>query len=342
MYSFRNDYSEGAHPRVMEALIKTNHEQTTGYGTDEYCAKARDIIMRKCRMTDGGVHFLVGGTQVNLVCACAFLKPFEAVIAPCTGHPLVHETGAFEATGHKVISVPSDNGKILPAQVREVCENHSSEHMVRPKMLYISDSTEVGTAYSAGELAALRAACTDCGLILYLDGARLGCGITSAEGQMGFDTLAENLDAFTIGGTKNGALFGEALVITNPALDVDFRYYMKQRGALLAKGRLLGIQFSALLEDDLYLELARHANALANRMQDGIEKLGYGFMIKTPTNQIFPIFPNSVLSKLSRMYDYEIQKKSDGKNTCVRFVTSWATPEEIIPKFLADLGGITR
>lgn len=340
MYSFRNDYSEGAHPLVMEALEKTNLEQTPGYGTDYHCAKARDIIMKKCCMTEGDVHFLVGGTQVNLVSACAFLNPFEAVIAPCTGHPLVHETGAFEATGHKVISVPSENGKLTPSDVQRVCEAHSTEHMVRPRMVYISDSTEIGTVYNAVELADLHSVCKACGLILYLDGARLGSGITSDEGFMTWPTLAANLDAFTIGGTKNGALFGEALVITNPELGADFRYYMKQRGALLAKGRLLGIQFAALLEDDLYLEIAKHANILANQMQDGIEKLGYGFMIKTPTNQIFPILPNTVLAQLCQSYEYEVQKKIDREHTCIRLVTSWATPEEIIPRFLSDLGHI--
>lgn len=337
MYSFRNDYSEGAHPVVLEALTQTNLLQTPGYGTDTYCEEARELIRKKCAAPQADVHFLVGGTQVNLVACAAFLRPFEAVIAPCTGHPLVHETGALEATGHMVISAPSTDGKLTPEAVAAICKAHSTEHMVRPRMVYISDSTELGTAYTKEELSALHNVCKEYNLYSYLDGARLGCGMVSEEAPLDWTDLSENLDAFTIGGTKNGLLFGEALVITNDALKADFRSHMKQRGAMLAKGRLLGIQFKAMLENDQYLESARHANALAQQLQEGIKQLGYPMLVSSPTNQIFPIFPNDVLAQLAEEYEYEVQQEMDENHTCIRLVTSWATPEEIIPKFLADL-----
>ncbi len=342
MYSFRNDYSEGAHPCVMAALAETNMVQTPGYGTDSYCEETRDLIRKKCAVPNADVHFLVGGTQVNLVSCAAFLRPFEAVISPCTGHPLIHETGALEATGHMVIPVLSENGKLDPERVRALCACHSGEHMVRPRMVYISNSTEIGTAYTKEELVALHNVCKVLDLYLYLDGARLGNGMVTDDSPLTWEDLGETLDAFTIGGTKNGLLFGEALVITNDALKADFRFHMKQRGAILAKGRLLGIQFKAILKDDLYLENAKHANRLAQQMQDGIEALGYSFLIKTPTNQIFPIFPNTLLEKLSAMYAYEIHKPIDAEHTCIRLVTSWATPKDVIPRFLEDLKHLTH
>lgn len=337
MFSFRNDYSEGAHPSVLQALTETNMVQTPGYGTDYFCEEARELIRKKCACPTADVHFLVGGTQVNLVSCVAFLRPFEAVISPASGHPMVHETGAFQATGHMIVAVPSDDGKIKPEQIRAVCASHSSEHMVRPRMVYISNSTEIGTAYTKEELVALRNVCDGLGLYIYMDGARLGNGMVSDRAPLTFEDLAATMDAFTIGGTKNGLLFGEALVITNDALKADYRSYMKQRGALLAKGRLLGIQFKAILENDQYFENAKHANALAQQLQDGIEQLGFSFLIKTPTNQIFPIFSNKMLEKISTAYEFEIQQPMDDENTCIRFVTSWATPEDAIPAFLADL-----
>ena len=337
IYSFCNDYSEGAHDAVLQALAETNSVQTPGYGTDEYCEETRALIRDLCGAPDADVHFLVGGTQVNLVSCAAFLRPIEAVIAPCTGHPLVHETGAFQATGHMVISVPSEDGKLTPEKIRAVCAAHSSEHMVQPRMVYISDATEIGTAYTKEELSALHNACKDLGLYIYLDGARLGNGMVSDCAPLSWTDLAAYLDAFTIGGTKNGILFGEALVITNDALKRDFRSYMKQRGAILAKGRLLGIQFKAILEEDRYLENARHANALAQKMQAGIEALGYPFLVKSPTNQIFPIFPNTLLSKLQDLYGFEVQNPVDENHTCIRFVTSWATPESAVTEFLDHL-----
>ena len=336
-YSFRNDYSEGAHPAVMKALETTNTIQTVGYGMDTYCEDARNLIREKCALPQADIHFLVGGTQANLVACAAFLRPIEAVIAPDTGHPLVHETGAFQATGHMVIPVPSNNGKLTPQQLCAVCRAHSTEHMVQPRMVYISNATEVGTTYTKEELSLLHNACKDLGLYIYLDGARLGCAMVSQDAPLAWSDLGECLDAFTIGGTKNGLLFGEALVVVNDALKRDFRSHMKQRGAILAKGRLLGLQFKAILEDDLYLKNARHANAMAQRLQKGIAQLGYSFLVNSPTNQLFPIFPNPLLEKLSSLYEYEPQQTMDETTTCIRLVTSWATPQEAVETFVADL-----
>ena len=342
MYSFRNDYSEGAHPAVLKALQESNAVQTPGYGTDHYCEEARSLIRTLCDAPEADVHFFVGGTQVNLTCCAAFLQPFEAVIAPSTGHPLVHETGAFEATGHMVISVPTLDGKLTAEQIRLVCSAHSTEHMVHPRMVYISNSTEIGTAYTKEELSALYKECKELGLYLYLVGARLGSGMMSASAPLDWPDLTQTLDAFTIGGTKNGILFGEALVVTNDALKPHFRYHMKQRGAMLAKGRLLGIQFQTILEKNRYLDNARHANALAQTLQTGIAALGYSFLVDSPTNQTFPIFPDALLQELKKDYEYEVQQPMKDGGTCVRLVTSWATPEEAVTQFLADLDRLSK
>ena len=302
MYSFRNDYSEGAHPKVLQALADTNLRQTVGYGMDPCCQAAADTIRRLCAAPDAAVHFLVGGTQVNLVTIDAFLQSYEAVVAAQTGHVSTHETGAIEATGHKVCTVESPDGKLTPALVESVLAGHNgTEHMVLPRMVYISDTTEIGTVYTRAELAALT-------------------------------------HAFTIGGTKNGALFGEALVLTRPM--PHFRWHMKQRGAVLAKGRLLGLQFQALLEDGLYFDLARRANELAFRLRDGVAALGYPFPVASPSNQQFPVLPNETVAKLQEMgYEFETDHPVDANHTCIRLVTSWATPETAVEDFLRDLAG---
>lgn len=341
MYSFRNDYSEGAHPRILAALAASNMEQTPGYGLDGYCEAAAALIRARTEQPEADVHFLVGGTQTNLTALSAFLRPFEAAVSAHTGHILVHETGAVEAAGHKAVSVPSPDGKLTPALLRPVLEAHSTEHMVRPRLVYISDTTEVGTVYTRAELEALSAFCRERGLYLYLDGARLGSALTVPGGDMTLPDVARLTDAFYIGGTKNGALFGEALVIRNPALKPDFRYFMKQRGGMLAKGRLLGIQFEALLRDDLYFELARHANRLANRLQTGILALGYSLLLPSPSNQIFPILPDETVRRLEENYAFEVQNKPDGTHTCVRLVTSWATPESAVEEFLSRLAALS-
>lgn len=336
MYSFRNDYSEGAHPKILQALIDTNLEQTCGYGMDPRCQAAADLIRRLCKAPDADIHFTVGGTQTNLLVIASLLRPYEAVIAAHTGHVNVHETGAIEATGHKVCTAYAPDGKLTPELVESVVNGHSSEHMVLPRLVYISDTTEIGTIYTKAELQALRDCCDKHGLFLFLDGARLGSALTAEGNDLTLPDLAALTDAFYIGGTKNGVLFGEALVMRAP--NEHFRWHMKQRGAVLAKGRLLGVQFQALLEDGLYLDLARHANEMAFRLRDGVAALGYPFPVASPSNQQFPVLPNSVVKALlDKGYEFEIDRAVDADHTCVRFVTSWATPESAIDAFLKDL-----
>ena len=334
MYSFRNDYSEGAHPKVLKALTETNLEQTCGYGLDPHCARAAELIRTLCAAPEADVHFLVGGTQANLVVIEALTKPYEAVIAAHTGHIHVHETGAVEATGRKVLAVPSPDGKLTPAFIESVPELHSNEHQVKPAMVYVSNTTEIGTVYSKAELAALRACCDQHGLLLFLDGARLGSALACSD--LTLPDYAALTDAFYIGGTKNGALFGEALVFSRPR--EDFRGYMKRRGAMLAKGRLLGVQFQALLEDGAFLDAARHANALALRLRDGIAAQGYSLPVESPSNQQFPVLPNETVRRLQELgYEFEIDHAVDGGHTQIRLVTSWATPERAVEDFLRDL-----
>ena len=337
MYSFRNDYSEGAHPKVLQALADTNLRQTVGYGMDPCCQAAADTIRRLCAAPDAAVHFLVGGTQVNLVTIDAFLQSYEAVVAAQTGHVSTHETGAIEATGHKVCTVESPDGKLTPALVESVLAGHNgTEHMVLPRIVYISDTTEIGTVYTRAELAALRQCCDVHGLFLYLDGARLGSALASPASDLTLPDLAELTDAFYIGGTKNGALMGEALVIANPALQPDFFRIKKRLGAVLAKGWLLGVQFEALLQDGLYFEMARHANAMAARLQTGLKALGWTLMVDSPTNQIFPVIPNTRKSALDQLCAYEDWCPGPTPDTTViRFVTCFATTAEDVDGFLA-------
>lgn len=337
MYSFRNDYSEGAPLRILYALSDTNLVQTCGYGLDPYCREASSLIREKCAAPKADVHFVVGGTQANLLVIHAFLRSYEAVIAADTGHVNVHETGAIEATGHKVCTVPSPDGKLTPALIESVVSAHTDEHMVAPRLVYISDTTEIGTLYTKKELAALRRFCDAHSLYLYLDGARLGSALTAPGNDMTLPELANLCDVFTIGGTKNGALFGEAIVLMNEAFQPHFRWYMKQRGAMLAKGRLLGIQFRELLRDDYYFELAHHANQLALDLRAGILDLGYTFPVDSRSNQLFPSLPNAVIHRLSENYAFEISRPDGPDNTVIRLVTSWATPHEAVDSFLRDL-----
>ena len=275
MTLFINDYSEGCHERILEALTRTNRVQTTGYGTDPYCAEARDILRREMACPDADIWFLSGGTQTNLIALTAALRPHEAVIGAATCHIFVHETGAIEATGHKVLVIPDEEGKVRPEGVRAVLAEHSmAPHMVKPRVVYISQSTEVGTVYTKAELKALHEVCRENNLLLYADGARLGVALTAEGCDVTLADMARYCDFFCIGGTKNGALFGEALVLVNPCLKPDFLYIVKQRGGLFAKGRLLGIQFAELFRDGLYYELARHANGEAMRIKAALTELG--------------------------------------------------------------------
>ena len=337
MYSFRNDYSEGAHPQVLQALTDTNLVQTCGYGVDPICEEARDLIRTVCAAPEADVHFLVGGTQTNLTVITALLASYEAVIAAHTGHVNCHETGAIEATGHKVCVETSPDGKVTPAMVEAVLARHDgSEHMVSPKMVYISDTTEIGTVYTKAELTALYAFCRENGLLLFVDGARLGAALTSKANDLTLPEFAHLCDAFYIGGTKNGALMGEALVIANPALQPDFFRIKKRLGAVLAKGWLLGVQFEALLQDGLYFEMARHANAMAARLQTGLKALGWTLMVDSPTNQIFPVIPNTRKSALDQLCAYEDWCPGPTPDTTViRFVTCFATTAEDVDGFLA-------
>ena len=281
----------------------------------------------------------MGGTQTNATAIAAFLRPYEAAVAAASGHICVHETGAIEATGHKCIACPAVNGKLTPDAVRAAVAAHPDEHMVKPKLVYISQTTEIGTLYSLEEVEALRAVCDELGLWLYLDGARLACGL--AAGGPSLQDLGRLCDAFYIGGTKNGALFGEALVILNDALKPDFRYNIKQRGGMLAKGWLLGIQFEQLFQEGRYVALGAHANAMALKLKAGIAALGYPFFCDSITNQQFPIFPDGVMEALKPDFDFEFSSKPDAGHTCVRLVTSWATPESNVDAFLEALKKLT-
>lgn len=342
MYSFKNDYSEGAHPRILNALVESNMEQTSGYGEDIYTERAVELLKQKIKRDDAHIHLFVGGTQANLTAISAFLRPHEAAIAANTGHILVHETGAIEATGHKIISIKVSNGKLSPEDIKPALYEHADEHMVKPKLVYISNSTEIGSIYKKSELEKLSKFCKENKLLLYIDGARLGSALCSEENDVGLSDLAKLADAFYIGGTKNGALMGEAMVICNNSLKEDFRFYIKQKGALLAKGRLLGIQFLELFKDDLYFDLAKHANAMADLLRKEISKAGYSFLTHSPSNQIFPILPNRLIEKLGNKYSFTIWQKSDEYNSVIRLVTSWATKESMVLDFINDLKKFTE
>lgn len=337
MYSFKNDYSEGAHPRILKALTESNLEQTEGYGEDSYSKKAIKLLKEKIKRNDVDIHFFVGGTQTNLTAISAFLRPHEAAIAANTGHILVHETGAIEATGHKVISIPVSDGKLRPEDIKPALEAHTDEHMVKPKLVYISNPTEIGSIYSKSELENLSKFCKENKLYLYVDGARLGSALTSEENDIELSDLANLVDAFYIGGTKNGALMGEALVICTEFLKEDFRFHIKQKGGLLAKGRLLGIQFLELFKDDLFFDLARNANNMADLLKKGISEEGYKFLTHSPSNQIFPILPDPIIEKLQEKYLFFVWERVDENNFAIRLVTSWATKEDVVSAFIEDL-----
>lgn len=329
---FQCDYAEGAHPLILKKMMESNLEQTLGYGEDVYCESAARKIREACGTEAVDVHFLVGGTQTNLTVIDAALRSHQGVLCADTGHINVHETGAVEACGHKVLGLPSENGKITAKQVREACEAHrncgSAEHMVQPGMVYISAPTELGTMYTVEELKSIYAVCKQYDIFLFLDGARLGYGLTAKENDLTLPALAEFTDAFYIGGTKVGALFGEAVVISNPFLKKDFRYFMKQKGGMLAKGRLLGIQFDTLFTDGLYFEIAKKANEYAEQIREVMAEKGYRFVAPNHTNQIFVVLPNEHLEKLSERFVSSFDSQVDEGHSLVRFCTSWATTEE--------------
>lgn len=341
MIYFNNDYSEGCHQAVLQKLTETNYEQTFGYGEDEYCREAAGMIRALCGREDAAVHFLVGGTQTNLTVIAAALRPHQGVLSADSGHVSTHETGAIEATGHKVLALPSADGKITAAQVEKAVLDHRNdsafEHIPQPKMVYISNPTEWGTLYTLRELEALSGVCRKLGLYLFLDGARLGYGLTAEGNDVTMADLARLCDVFYIGGTKCGALFGEAVVISDPAIGEDFRFLMKQRGGLLAKGRLLGVQFSALMRDGLYFTICAHANRLADQLRGVLEELGYPLYIPGRTNQVFPVLPDTLLDTLSGKYAFSEMGRVDAEHRVVRFCTSWATGQEAMDALCDDL-----
>lgn len=346
MYLFHNDYNEICHPAVLEKMQENLGKQMLGYGEDSTCQRAASMIRKLCDNEDLAVHFLVGGTQANLIVISAALRPHQAALGAHSAHINVHETGAVEATGHKVLALPSDDGKITSEQIHATMLAHyadeAREHIAQPKLVYISNPTELGTIYSLAELEAISKTCKEHKLYLFVDGARLGYGLAASGNDVTFADLARLTDVFYIGGTKVGAAFGEAVVISNSTLAEDFRYIIKQRGAMLAKGWLLGLQFEALMEDNLYMKISEHADRMADRVRDTLKKLNYPLLIDGVTNQIFPILPDTVLSELKKGFTFTEQERVDAQHRAVRFCTSWATQEIAVQALCAELEKLSQ
>ena len=346
MIYFNSDYLEGAHPAIMQALERTNLCQSVGYSEDEYCAAAREKIKAACQAPDADVHFLVGGTQTNTTVIASILRPYQGVLTAVSGHINCHETGAIESTGHKVLALPTDNGKITAQQVDEYFvwhrDNPDYEHMVMPGMVYISFPTEGGTIYSKQELTDIYAVCQKHGMPLYIDGARLGYGLMADACDLTLPELAHLCDIFYIGGTKVGALFGEAVVVMNPALKKHFRFFMKQRGGMLAKGRLLGIQFDTLFTDDLYFKIARHAMEMAYQIRDIFVSNGYSLFFDSPTNQQYPIVTDEELAIISKEFGSEYWERIQPNLNAVRFCASWATTQENVDALRKFIGNLKK
>lgn len=338
MISFTCDYLEGCHPSILKALEEINLLQSVGYGLDPYCAEAAAAIKKTFACPDSDVHFVVGGTQANTIVISSILKPYQGVLCATTGHINVHETGAIEANGHKVLGLPGKDGKITSAQVSvAVALQGDDEHIVKPGMVYVSMSTELGTIYNRTELKDLYMTCRQNGLYLFIDGARLGYALSSPVGDVTAADLASCCDVFTVGGTKQGALFGEAVVINNPDLKKDFRYMIKRQGGMLAKGRLLGLQFNALMKDGLYFSLAQKAVDNAMKIREVLLEKEIPLFVDAPTNQLFPIFTDDQLEKLEDDFTFENWERVDEAHTAVRICTSWATPDESVSALIAAL-----
>ena len=334
MYYFHNDYNEACHPVVLKRIQENMGKQMGGYGEDTACENAAEMIRKLCNNDELAVHFMVGGTQTNLTVIAAALRPHQAALGANTAHIYEHAPGAIEATGHKVIALPSNDGKITANQVRNTMLAHyadaAHEHTPQPKLVYISNPTELGTIYSLAELTELSLACKEHNLYLYMDGARLGYALAAKGNDVTFEDLGKLTDVFYIGGTKVGAMFGEAVIISNAAIAEDFRYLMKQHGGMLAKGWLLGLQYEALLENDLYINISRHADLMADKIREMFAGLGYELLVDGVTNQIFPILPDALLEKLQDDFTFTEQQRVDASNRAVRFCTSWATEEKAV------------
>lgn len=341
MLYFVNDYSEGAHEKILNKLMETNMESLSGYGCDKYCESAKQKIKKACQCEAADIYFLAGGTQTNQVVIDSMLKSYEGVIAAVSGHISIHEAGAVEFTGHKVLELPQEDGKlscrVLKDYLKTFYADENHEHMVFPGMVYISHPTEYGTLYTKQELCDISAVCKEYGIPLYLDGARLGYGLAVKDTDVFLPEIAENCDVFYIGGTKVGALCGEAVVFTKGNVPAHFITVMKQHGALLAKGRLFGIQFDVLFTDELYLENGGHAVRLANLLQDAFLEKGYRLYIKSPTNQIFVILENNQIKRLRKEVCFSFWDKYDEEHTIVRFAISWATKEKAVRELISLL-----
>lgn len=338
MYNFKNDYSVGAHPNILNKLIETNLVPQLGYGDDDYTIEAKNVLKQKIGNPKAEIYFLSGGTQTNLIAISFLLRVHEAVISAKTGHISANETGAIEATGHKVITVETNDGKLSPADVQTALDEYGLKpHVVKPRMVYISNSTEIGTIYNKSELENLYVFCKQNNLLLYLDGARLGHGLTAENSDLTLSDIAQLTDVFYIGATKNGGLLGEAIVFNNPEMAFEFEFSLKQKGAMLAKGRVLAIQFLELFKDDLYFSMAKHANTMATKMANAVKEKGYTFLTNSTTNQIFPILPNAVIEKLSDKYLFYVWKKIDENQSAIRLITSWATNESEVDEFVKDI-----
>ncbi|MFV0469654.1 MAG: threonine aldolase family protein [Dysgonomonas sp.] len=337
VHNFTNDYTEGCHQSVLDMLAKTNLVQQSGYGDDEYTLNAISQIRQKIGDPHADVYLIAGGTLTNLVVLASILKPFESVISASTGHINTHETGAIEATGHKVEDVQTPDGKLRVSDIVKVLDKSPEYHTVKSRVVYISNSTEVGTIYNKQELTDLSRFCRENGLILYMDGARLPSALMADSNDLTLQDVAVLTDVFYLGATKCGALLGEAVVISNNDLKPDFKYHLKQRGAMLAKGRMLGIQFDQLLRNDLLFSLARHSNRMAAKITDAVKQLGYPFLTESDTNQIFPVFPLKMIAYLENLYGFYVWEKVDEDHAAIRLITSWATPETSVDMFINDL-----
>ena len=341
MIRFDSDYIEGAIPEILQALTDTNEEQTIGYMEDPHCENARKLIRERIGRPDADVHFVVGGTQANVTVISSILKHHQGAVCADSGHINIHETGAIEAAGHKCLATHSEDGTISAAEVEQLIKDHYSnaafEHMIQPGIVYISFPTESGTLYSRKQLEELYEVTRRYDIPLFIDGARLGYGLTAAKNDLTIEDIANLCDIFYIGGTKCGALFGEAIVIVNDRYKKDFRYHIKQRFGMLAKGRMLGIQFEELFKEDRYFKIAKHAMDMADLLQEGLIAKGYAFQYEPVTNQLFPILPNEKIQELEKDFAFSIWEKKDDSHTVVRFVTSFMTKKENVEKLLAAL-----
>ncbi|OCG14745.1 threonine aldolase [Gilliamella sp. App6-5] len=333
MYDFLNDYNQTIHPTLLKSVIDITDKKFSGYGLDQCCNQARENIKIQLQSSNADIHFMPGGTITNLVVISHILRPYQAVVAADTGHVNVHETGAIEATGHKVLTVQTEDGKLTPELIKPVLADHCDEHMVQPKLVYISNTTELGTIYTKQEIKKLYQFCQKNDLYLYLDGARLAMALAAKDNDISFPDLAKYTDIFYIGGTKVGALAGEAVVFNNLSINQDFRFSMKQKGAIFAKSWIVAAQMNALMQNNLYFELGKHSNQMADKLKTIFEKAGLTFAAKPQSNQLFVNFPNQLAEKILAHYSVDNLGQTDCNHIGLRFCTSWSTQNEEIELF---------